>query len=81
MMSDKDRHLRMKLNNVMVQLMFCISLRHSVPAFSILSAGQVSKGSSLATKCTRFEFRVSSLGDLFFSPERGDVLHCFAACT
>ena len=28
-----------------------------MPAFSILSVGQVSKGNFLATKCTRFEFR------------------------
>ena len=28
-----------------------------MPAFSILSVGQDSKGSSLATKCTRFEFQ------------------------
>ena len=29
----------------------------SVPAFPIFPVGQVTKGNSLATKCTRFEFR------------------------
>ena len=32
-------------------------VRCSVPSFSMLSVGQISKGNYLATKCTRYEFR------------------------
>ena len=72
-MPGKDRHLQMKLSDVNSD-----SFATLVPAFSILSVGHL-KGSSLATKCTRFEFRAWETS--FSPPERGDVPHCFAPCT
>ena len=51
-------------NSIMWMFDWCFAFEQNsdpfatlVPAFSILSVGQVSKGSSLATKCTKFEFR------------------------
>ena len=78
MMPDKDRHLRMKLNDVTVRLMFCISpkiLTCSPPlcaSFFDINCWTGLEGKFLSDEV--YEIRVSSLGDLFFSPERGDCL-------